>query len=515
MLRGKREATQSSTFANMVLPFVGRTYIICLCLPKHKGFAMCYYRANQAEWRLMLDVLIDGDRYIKQGETVGAKVGIGITTHNRNALVASTVAKILALTPGARVVVVDDASEQPVRIDGVEVYRFKRNAGIAKAKNKCLELLSDCEHIFLFDDDTYPLKPGWERPYIDSKEHHLMYLFEDWASGTPVGDDKVIYEDGLIVAHDHARGCMLYVDRLVLDTVGGMDVRYGKAMNEHLDWSNRIYNAGLTTFKYMDVPDGSKLIHSMDEYQEVASSISKIERRFNKQNNEQLLAESLTSTRYAPYGKNVVIACYFSGVPDAQRDDKPWETDLRPIKKLRDSVAFYGYELILIHNCFDLPNLTTISKSPYFERWLKEWQYLRDHPEIENVFLVDATDVDMLRDPFPHIKPGTLYVGDEPTQTLSNQWLRSRHPNFMPYFDKNADKVMLNCGVVGGDRKTVMEAIKPIYGYGFEEGSEPTEMGVFNYIMYTQFADRIEYGRHVTTLFKEYERGAQAWFRHK
>lgn len=500
----------------MVLPFCGRTYIIYLDYIKHNTKQRVILRAKQAEWRLM-DVLINGERYIKQDAKPGYSVGIGITTHNRNRLVASTVAKIIEHTPNAKVVVVDDASDQPVAIEGVEVYRFRRNVGIARAKNKCLELLRDTEHIFLFDDDTYPTGPGWELPYIESPEHHLMYLFEDWASGKPVGDDKVLYEDGNIVAHAHARGCMMYVDSLVLDTVGGMDVRYGKAMNEHLDWSNRIYNAGLTTFKYMDVPGSSRLIHSMDEHQEVGSTISRLERRMHKQNNEELLQQSLTSTRYAPFGKNVVIACYFAGVPDAQREGTRWETDLRPIQKLKQSVEYYGYEFVLIHNCFDLPNLVTISKSPYFERWLKEWQYLREHPEIENVFLVDATDVDMLNDPFAYIERGKLYIGDEPNQTLANPWMHKMHqePVVNQYLRENTDKPLLNCGVIGGDRKTVMELAQAIYRYGFGEHHDQTEMGIFNYLMYTQFDGRFEYGRHVTTLFKQFERRSTAWFRHK
>lgn len=342
-----------------------------------------------------------------------------------------------------------------------------------------------------------------------------MYLFETWASGNPVGDDQIVYEDGLIVAHQHARGCMLYVDRIVLDRVGGMDVRYGKAMNEHLDWSNRIYNAGLTTFAYMDVPGSADLIHSMDEHQEVVSTIAKVERRMLHQNNAELLQGSLTSSEYAPYGKDVVIACYFAGVPDAQRGNERWATDLKPIQKLKRSVEERGYEFVLIHNCFDLPNLTTIQGSPYFERWLKEWQYLRDHPEIERCFVVDATDVDMLNNPFTNMKPGVLYVGDEPSQTLNNSWLIGNHPKFSKYFMDNADKTMLNCGVVGGERKLVMELLRSIYDYGFSQHKEQTEMGIFNYLMYTDFADRIDYGRHVTTLFKRFEPSSTAWFRHK
>jgi len=148
-----------------------------------------------------MQVLIDGEPYVKESADSKPSIGIGITTHNRNQLVASTLAKIQSVSPGAKIVIVDDASQPRVRIEGANIYRFSNNVGIARAKNKCLELLRDCEHIFLFDDDTWPTTNGWYIPYVASREPHLMYLFESWSSGNPVGDDRIIYEDGSIVVY--------------------------------------------------------------------------------------------------------------------------------------------------------------------------------------------------------------------------------------------------------------------------------------------------------------------------
>lgn len=460
-----------------------------------------------------MKVLIDGQLYTKQKQTFS--IGIGITTHNRNALVKETLERIERLTPNAKIVVVDDASEQPVRLD-CQVYRFEENVGIARAKNKCLELLSDVQHIFLFDDDTYPIKEDWFIPYITNHEPHLMYLFENWANGTPVGDDAIIARDQFTVAHKHARGCMLYIDRVVLETVGGMDTRYGRAMNEHLDWSNRIYNAGLTTHKYMDVVDSHLAIYSMDQHQEARSSIPRSARQAGLQNSSELLRNSETSSEYIPYGKDVVIACYFANAMDVQRG-KAWMANLEDVRKLKESVEKKGTEFVLIHNCFNLPNKVEISGSPYFERWLKEWQYLRDHPEINNVFVVDATDVEMVNKPFEHMQKGVLYVGDE-NDTLSNKWMTAMHKEIgvNKFLRANPTKPLLNCGVVGGDRKTVMELLRKMYKYYFETlGADQTEMGVFNMLLYTEFAGRFEHGRKVTSVFKKVEVETNAWFRHK
>lgn len=461
-----------------------------------------------------MQVTIDGVPYVKQDDKPAVSIGVGITTHNRQALAASTLARIKELTPGAHIVVVDDASQPRVRIPGAEVYRFEKNVGIARAKNKCLELLSDCDHIFLFDDDTYPLAPGWTEPYVTSPEHHLMYLFEAWASGTPVGDDAIVYQDSMHRAHHHARGCMMYIDRLALDTVGGMDVRFGMAMNEHLDWSMRIHNAGLTTFRYMDALGSEQLIYSMDQHQEVRTSIE--QRGTHRQSNEHLLEESATSKAYMPYGKDVVIACYFANVMDVQRG-ATWKPELTAINKLKRSVEARGVEFVLIHNCFDLPNRVEISSTPYFERWLKEWQYLRDRRDIERVFVVDATDVDMINNPFSRLEPGKLYIGDEPGNTLGIPWMLTRHqePNVNSYLRENSTLPLLNCGVVGGSRRMVMDLCRDMYLYHFEYPQDQTEMGIFNRLMYTKYQSVIEYGRHVTSRFKKYEEHTNAWFRHK
>lgn len=464
----------------------------------------------------MNEVVIDGHKYVPEDSSQVASLGIGITTHNRNDLVRSTYEKIKALTPHAKIVIVDDCSDTPVEIQDAAIFRFEENVGIARAKNKCLELLSDCDHIFLFDDDCYPLVPDWWQPYVDSPEHHLMYCFDKWANNIPVGDDRVIYKDDQHVAHSHARGCMMYVDSVALATIGGLCKDFGKAMDEHGDWSTRIHNAGLTTFKHMDVVDSSQLIYSMDQHQEVNSSISHADRQTGLATNHKLLDERKDSTEYAPYGKDVVIACYFANVLDPQRNTT-WKPDLKAIDKLKQSVEAHGIEFVLIHNCFDLHNKVSIATTPYFERWLKEWQYLRDRPDINNVFVVDATDVDMVNNPFAHIEPGKLYIGDEPGNTLNNQWMLTRHlePSVNRYLRENGALPLLNCGVVGGSRELVMDLCREMYQYHFNAPQDLTEMGIFNKLLYSKYSEVMEYGRHVTSRFKKFEEATDAWFRHK
>lgn len=195
-------------------------------------------------------------------------IGIGITTHNRYGIFKKTYQEIKRFAPSnAKIVVVDDASENPVP---EATYRFNKNVGIARAKNKCFELLynAGCEHFFLFDDDCYPVVEGWYEPYVNSREPHLNYIFEEFVGDNKpaLNDTLLLYQDSNIKAYSHVRGCMCYYKRICLDVCGGMSPLFGRWGYEHPDLSNRIYNAGLTSFRYMDVPGSSDLFYSRDEH---------------------------------------------------------------------------------------------------------------------------------------------------------------------------------------------------------------------------------------------------------
>src|SRR5690606_41012218 len=103
------------------------------------------------------------------------------------------------------------------------------------------------------------------------------------------------------------------------------------------------------------------------------------------------------------------------------------------------------------------------SINPYFQRHLSIFQYLRDNPDIGFVWCVDGTDVEMLQDPFPHMEKGILYLGTEPT-TLRDDWMLKNHPDskIQTFFRANPDLQLLNAGLLGGDRETVMSLLQAI-----------------------------------------------------
>jgi len=179
------------------------------------------------------------------------------------------------------------------------VHNDTKHKGVPYSKNKCLSALDDCDHIFLVDDDVRPLKDEWWMPYTSSKEPHLMYIFTGF--GNQTRGIKEIYRSDEIVAYNHMRGCLLYIERRVLDVVGGMDEDFGLGMYEHSDWSNRIHNAGLTTWKVMDVPNSNELIYSMDENEEVESTFDQSQRIKMIRKNKPLKVIKSNSKQYMEY----------------------------------------------------------------------------------------------------------------------------------------------------------------------------------------------------------------------
>lgn len=203
------------------------------------------------------------------------KIGIGITTRNRQDILQKSLKNFALYTPREiNIVIVDDASTSPV---SQASFTFQKRAGIAAAKNKCLALLNNknCEEFFLFDDDCYPISDNWFYPYIENKEPHFSYNFIN----KYFNQNLTIFNDYSIKAFSHSTGAMLYCNKIVLEKVGGMDSVHFKNIGwEHIDWSNRIFAAGLTSYRFMDIQNSNQYIYCLDEDKKCQSSISWEER---------------------------------------------------------------------------------------------------------------------------------------------------------------------------------------------------------------------------------------------
>lgn len=468
-------------------------------------------------------------------------IGIGITTHNRYDIFSETLKEIRRYAPeNALIVVVDDASETKVPEAD---FRFNENVGIARAKNKCLELLykAGCEHFFLFDDDCYPKTKDWYQPYVASKEPHLNYIFEEFSndSAQKLADTILLYEDSQIKAYSHARGCMCYYKRICLDAVGGMSPIFGKWGYEHPDLSNRIYNAGLTRFHYMDVPGSRKLIRSRDEETgNEGSTVQGDERRECIARNSIIYDGRKKSAEYVPFSDepardNIILTCFFNNINDPQRPGLKLQADKELLNPLIKSLKYE--KLVVLVDSFpdkvddqvEYVKVETYIRNVYFQRWVSVYEYLLRHrDEIANVFIVDALDVEMQISPFAGMEYGKLYVGSEECNT-GCEWMRIVNGNgvIRQFIERYKGAVLLNAGLLGGATDTVLAFLRKFLAFYFQmkidaafnnpELISEFDMGLFNYIARTEFDDCLEYGALVNTVFKANKRNEVSWFKHK
>lgn len=485
-----------------------------------------------------MQVTIDGIQYAPVSIS-RSTIGIAITTHNRPEVLKRAIEQHMKHLPsGALVVVIDDGSKPASVVPvGVQLLRHEKSLGIVASKNASLTMLVDagCEHLFLWDDDAWPIADNWHLPYIESPEPHLAYQFLDLAGPRKINDITVLYRDDKHIAYTGQRGLMLYYHRSAIEKVGGFDPVYGRGMYEHPDLALRIHNAGLSTWAFADVAGSEKLIHSMDEYEEVTRSIPRPERESLAKSNAVIYSarRDIGYTGYAPYRQqhDVVLTSLLTSEPDPQRKVKMaadpallqvWSRSIRGAK-----AVVLADELTSAPEGATLVSVPAVSMSPYFARWLHIYQHLRAHPEYRFVWCTDGTDVEMLREPWAEMESGKIYVGSE-HKTYSDEWIKTNHHGkaYSDFIEQHRDEPLLNAGLLGGIRADIMEFAHTIIRLYYRIESHrfwkmekaPTtlvDMGAFG-VAAKSFGDRIVTGPKVHTVFKTDGIGKEvAYWKHK
>ncbi|XHA14795.1 glycosyltransferase family 2 protein [Citrobacter farmeri] len=485
-----------------------------------------------------MQVIIDNVPYAPVCNS-SARIGIAISTHNRADVLSRTLTQHMKFLPaGALVVVVDDGSKPAAVVPaGVQLVRQETSLGIVASKNASLTALMDagCEHLFLWDDDAWPIADGWHLPYIESPEPHLAYQFLDLAGPRKLNDLAVLYSDDKHVAYTGQRGVMLYYRRSAIERVGGFDWIYGRGMYEHSDLALRIHNAGLTTWAYADVIGSDKLIHSLDEHEAVDRSVPTAARKALVDLNVKIHNERRDTgyTGYVEYRqqRDVVITTLLTSQPDPQRSSRmqpdpaaltTWAKSIRGA----DAVVLAD-QLTSAPDGAQLVTVPDVAMNVYFRRWLHIWQHLRDHPEYRFVWCTDGTDVEMLCAPWEEMEAGKLYVGSEP-KTYADAWAKQNHPEriYQEFIEQHRNDVMLNAGLLGGTRADVMafaHGIIRLYyrieSYRFwkkeQAGAAVGDMLAFG-IVAKSFGDQIVTGPRIHTVFKSDGVGKEyAWWKHK
>lgn len=120
---------------------------------------------------------------------------------------------------------------------------YAGRCGVAANKNTGIEFLMEAgaEHLFLSDDDCWPLMPQAPLKHVEMGSLHSMVV---WGKSRLV-EEHTGYAEGW-AEWNWPRGVMLYANHSVIREVGGMDERFGPGGHEHAEWSRRIHQAGLT-----------------------------------------------------------------------------------------------------------------------------------------------------------------------------------------------------------------------------------------------------------------------------
>lgn len=245
----------------------------------------------------------------------GFTFGIGVTTRNRSALLARTLRQIRDCTPEPyRLVVVDDASdddtgrvlaEAAAADAALAAIRSAERLGVARAKNRCLRALQDCDVVFLFDDDCFPVRSGWASLYAEAIAatgvQHFNFHYPDF--------HKLVAETrraGFTVREYAApSGVLLILSAAAIRRVGAFNERYGLYGFEHESYTNRCYRAGLHAGlgRNLSLAEATPYIRALDfEPERVESCMSWAERKTCiRANRSEALRDRRQGAIYLPF----------------------------------------------------------------------------------------------------------------------------------------------------------------------------------------------------------------------
>jgi hypothetical protein len=242
----------------------------------------------------------------------------------------------------------------------------------------------------------------------------------------------------------------------------------------------------------------------------------------------------------------LICASLFTGVYDVNRNELLIADDFHIIQKWYQSIINLDLKAVIFHNNFSDETVktyqnqnvqfvkvdfkTVLNANVY--RYIVYNNFFKAYADdLKSVFITDITDVQIVQNPFTQPlfldNPNSLFCGDE-LEILDNEWmnnhnthLRNSIDGFADYEFQNKNQTLLNCGIIGGNIQMMMNLMFQLaYIHQTITINNQTpytlDMGAFNYIARTQFANELIHGFPVNTQFKKYEEERMdCWFRHK
>lgn len=202
------------------------------------------------------------------------KIGIGVCSYNRPEMATQVCKDILNTIDKTKYEVKTICSVDDIKVSGYEWIKDNfglingPNGGIPVNKNRIINHLSDCDVIFLSEDDITFVKEGWIDIYLKAlkvtKFHHFNFIVSDYRKHIT---KALRYPDDITlgISGHYVNGVLMVMTKHCIDTVGGFDLRYKKYGYEHADYTRRCMLAKLYPSFHvhvMEVTDYIDWIHS-------------------------------------------------------------------------------------------------------------------------------------------------------------------------------------------------------------------------------------------------------------
>ena len=122
------------------------------------------------------------------------------------------------------------------------IYTDTERLGPGHARNQVLAHFDGYDHVFIFDDDCYPTRLGWEDYFIQEAQANSIH----YMSLPDIFGGEYQRTEGEMTFWFSALGCFLYQDKLAMETIGGYNLEYNRYGYEDAARSHRAIKAGLT-----------------------------------------------------------------------------------------------------------------------------------------------------------------------------------------------------------------------------------------------------------------------------
>lgn len=130
------------------------------------------------------------------------------------------------------------------------VFTDHERKGPGFGRNECIKNLYDsgCDYIFMFDDDTFPIKKGWEDLVIQAATNNDLHCFGYPNSSVTVHNALASNKLRTVNGVDYWQwntGCFKFITRRFVEEVGYFNSNYHTYGYEDIGYLNRARASGL------------------------------------------------------------------------------------------------------------------------------------------------------------------------------------------------------------------------------------------------------------------------------